>query len=166
KHYWYCDEDFNFTKSTRTEKPKYMALVKYEQFWIAKAPNVMVDTNEPWEAGTPFSTDYIVGSENYAITGLLDHPSTVIVRKQDSVYYLSLDKVIELIPDLSSEANMEIDYGLYYWKGAIFIPSGTNSLYRYYGGTVQNISLTKYAPDDTDYEGQVLSITSDPEDLY
>ena len=147
---------------------KYMANIGGSQFWIADTNSTLRSSDDPINNGTPFSTSYQVGSDDWDITGLVDHEDTVFIRKEDNVYYLSGSDVLPVIPELASEASTTYTYGLYYWKGCLYIGSGVNSLYEYdvSSGTVTTISPTRYAPGDSNYDGQVLAMCGDETYLY
>ncbi|GAI09764.1 unnamed protein product, partial [marine sediment metagenome] len=74
--------------------------------------------------------------------------------------------VFSLIPDLVAEADTSKSYGIYPWKGKLYLPSGNNSLYEYDDGTVTILSPCRYAQGDTDLDGEILAITSDQEYSY
>jgi len=167
--YYYTSDLVAFTESTLSNNTaKYMANIGGATFVISDTNNTLRSSDNPINGGTAFSSQYEVGSDDWDITGLVDHEDTWFVRKEDNVYYLSGSDVLELIPELSSEASSTYTYGLYYWKGNLYIGSGVNSLYEYdiSSGTVTTISPTRYAPGDSNYDGQVLAMCGDETYLY
>lgn len=146
---------------------KYMSNVGGAQFWISDTNSTMRDSDDPTNNGTPFSTAYQIKSDDYDITGLVDHTDIVFCRKEDDVYYLSGAEVYSLL-DLSSEASTTYTYGLHLWGNSLYIGSGTNSLYEYNitSGVATTISPTRYAQGDTNYDEEVLAICHDETYLY
>jgi len=137
-NYWYTSDLSTFTQITITNATaQFMSNVKHSQFWINDTANTMRESDNPVNGGDAFSTAYTMPNSTYNITGLMDNLSaaTVYCRKQDQLYYLSGADVLTLIPALSTEANTSISYKPYPWKGNLYIPSGTNSLYEYDDGT-------------------------------
>lgn len=146
---------------------KYMSNIGGSQFWISDSNNTLRDSDNPINNGTPFSSAYTVGSDDWDITGLVDHEDTVFVRKEDQVYYLSVADVLPLLP-IASEASTTYTYGLYAWGDCLYIPSGVNSLYEYdiSTGTVTTISPVRYCPGDANYDENITAITNDESYLY
>ena len=167
--YWYTDDLGTFTESTRDDGvAQFMSNVGNSQFWVNHTNYQMRDTGTPKNGGAAFSEAYDVGSSSYDITALLDHPTVVYARKQDNLYYLSGANVLPLIPELSALSTTSIDYDFYRWKGRLYIPAGTNSLFEYIesSGATANRSFSRYAVGDSDYNGRIRSLTSDEEYLY
>lgn len=146
---------------------KYMSNVGGSQFWVSDTNSTMRDSDNPINNGTPFSSIYQIKSDDYDITGLVDHADTVFVRKEDDVYYLSGSDVLSLL-DLNAEASTTYTYGLYLWGNTLYIASGVNSLYEYDigAGTATVISPVRYAPGDANYDEEVLAICGDETYLY
>jgi len=167
--YYYTADLSTFTECTLSNSTaKYMANIGGSVFLISDTNSTLRSSDNPINGGTAFSTPYQVDSDDWDITGLVDHEDTWFVRKQDSVYYLSGSDVLELIPEISSEASTTYTYGLYYWKGNLYIGSGTNSLYEYdvSSGTITTLSPTKYAVGDSDYDEELLAVCGDETYLY
>lgn len=146
---------------------KHMSNVGGSQFWISDTNNTMRVSDNPINDGTPFSTAYTVGSDDWDITGLVDHDEIVFCRKEDDLYYLSVADVISLL-DLKSEASTTYTYGLHLWGNSLYIGSGVNSLYEYdiTAGTATTISPTRYAQGDANYDEEVTAICHDETYLY
>jgi len=167
--YLYTSDLVNFTTYTDSAvHPKYFANIGGDVMICSDTNSTLRSSDNPINGGTAWSSAYQVGSDDWDITGLVDHEDTWFVRKEDNVYYLSGSDVLPLIPEISSEASTTYTYGLYYWKGNLYIGSGVNSLYEYdiSSGTVTTISPTRYAPGDSNYDGQVLAICGDETYLY
>jgi len=166
--YFYTSDLSTFTECTLSNSTaKYMSNVGGGQFWISDTNSTMRDSDNPINGGTALSTPYQVGSDDYDITGLVDHDSIVFVRKEDDVYYLSVSDVLSLL-DLKAEASTTYTYGLHLWGDKLYIPSGVNSLYEYdiSAGTATVISPVRYAPGDANYDEEVLAICHDETYLY
>ncbi len=146
---------------------KYMANVADTQFWVTTADNVMRDTDDPTNNGTPFSTAYTLPNSAYNITCLLNDPEGyVYAGKQDMPYVLSEGDVVTLVPELASDSSTA-GVLLYKWKGDVFIRTGVNKLYRYSSdGTVQDISPVNWAYGNPDYDEDVQAFCSDSTYLY
>lgn len=169
--YFYSDIDSlgNFTECTLSgSTAKYMSNIGNTQFWIADTATTVTDSGNPINGGTGFVVpSYKICSDYWAITGLVDHDEIVFVRTQDDVYYLSEDVVYSLM-HLSTEATASYSHGLHLWGERLYIPSGINSLYEYdiATGIATTLSLTKYAPGDINYDGQVRALCHDGTYLY
>lgn len=168
--YYYTSDLSTFTVSTLTANTaKYMSNVGNAQFWISDTNSTMTDSDDPINGGTEFaSPSYQIDTDDFDITGLVDHEDTVFCRKEDSVYYLSGSDVLELIPEISSEVSTTYTYGLYYWKGNLYIGSGVNSFYEYdiSSGVVTVISPVRYAVGDANYDEELLAVCGDETYLY
>lgn len=166
--YFYTSDLITFTECTLSNSTaKYMSNVTGGQFWISDSNNTMRDSDDPINGGTAFSTAYTVGSDDYDITGLVDHDEIVFCRKEDDVYYLSVADVLSLL-DLKAEASTTYTYGLHLWGSSLYIPSGVNSFYEYdiSAGVATVISPVRYAPGDSNYDEEVTAICHDETYLY
>lgn len=149
-----------------TSGAKHFSVVKGYQFWISDGPNSVRDTDDPSNDGLPFSTSYTLPNPYYEITGLVDDEEVVYVRKEDQAYYLSGENVYPLVPELASEASTTKHYGIVKHQGKLYLPSGENSLYEYDAGVVTVLSPRRYAPGDSELDGQILAVAGGPEWLY
>ena len=167
--YYYTSNLSTFTAYTDSAiHPKYFANIGGDVMVCADTNSTLRSSDNPINSGTAWSTQYQVSSDDWDITGLVNHEDTWFVRKEDNVYYLSGSDVLALIPELSSEASTTYTYGLYYWRGNLYIGSGVNSLYEYdiSSGTVTTISPTRYATGDSNYDGRILTMCGDESYLY
>ena len=167
--YYYTSDLITFTAFTDAAvHPKYFANIGGGVMICSDSNNGVKSSDNPINGGTAWSTTYTVGSDDWDITGLVDHEDTWFVRKEDNVYYLSGSDVYPLIPELASEASTTYTYGLYYWKGCLYIGSGVNSLYEYdvSSGVVTTLSPVKYAPGDANYDEELLALCGDESYLY
>ena len=167
--YYYTSDLITFTAFTDAAvHPKYFANIGGGVMICSDSNNSVKSSANPINGGTAWSTAYTVGSDDWDITGLVDHEDTWFVRKEDNVYYLSGSDVYPLIPELASEASTTYTYGLYYWKGCLYIGSGVNSLYEYdvSSGVVTTLSPVKYAPGDANYDEELLALCGDESYLY
>jgi len=167
--YFYTSDLITFTECTLSNSTaKYMSVVG-ANFWISDSNNTMRVSDNPIIGGTAFTggDGYIVGSDDWDITGLVDHDSIVFARKEDDVYYLSGSDVYSLL-GLGTEASTTYTYGLYLWGDCLYIPSGVNSLYEYDigSGIATVISPVRYASGDANYDEEVLAICHDETYLY
>lgn len=166
--YFYTSDLITFTECTLTSSTaKYMANIGGGTFVIADTNSTLRSSDNPIIGGTAFSTQYQVGSDDFDITGLVDHVDTWFVRKEDQVYYLSVADVFPLLP-IAPEASTTYTYGLYAWGDCLYIPSGVNSLYEYdvVNATATTISPIKYTEGDTNYDENITAITNDESYLY
>ena len=165
--FYYTSDLSTFTQSNLIySTAKYMSNIGGFQFWITDTNNTLRDSDNPINNGTPFSTPYTLPNSAYSITGLVDDDAIVYVRKQDQVYYLSGAKVYSLIPELAAEVNTIFSYGIYPWKGKLYLPSGVNSLYEYDDGVVTVLSPTRYAVGDPNFDTKILALAGDETYLY
>ena len=167
--YFYTSDLSTFTAFTDAAiHPKYFANIGGGVMICSDSNNTVKSSANPINGGTAWSTAYTVGSDDWDITGLVDHEDTWFVRKEDNVYYLSGSDVYPLIPELASEASTTYTYGLYYWKGCLYIGSGVNSFYEYdvSSGVVTTLSPVKYAPGDANYDEELLALCGDETYLY
>ena len=167
--YFYTSDLITFTECTLSNSTaKYMSVVG-ANFWISDSNNTMRVSDNPINGGTAFTggDGYTVGSDDWDITGLVDHDSIVFARKEDDVYYLSGSDVYSLL-GLGTEASTTYTYGLYLWGDCLYIPSGVNSLYEYDigSGIATVISPVRYASGDANYDEEVLAICHDETYLY
>jgi hypothetical protein len=166
--FWYTDDLQTYYLSLATgNTAKFMSNIGNTQFWIADTNNTMRDSDNPINGGTAFSSQYTIGSDDFDITGLVDHDEIVFVRKEDDLYYLSVGDVLSLL-DLDTEATVTYTYGLHRWGDNLYVGSGVNSLYEYdiSSGTATVISPVRYAPGDENYDEELLAICSDETYLY
>ena len=164
-NFYYTSDLSSFTQSTLADSTaKYMSSVA-GSFWISDTATTLRTSANPVNGGTAFSTAYDL-LDNYNITGLVDDDTTVYVRTQGNILYLSGANCYQLIPAFKSEANTSVDYPIYPWQGKLYMSSGVNSLYEYDGGVISNISPNIYTAGDTTFDGQILSLTGDTQYLY
>jgi len=165
--YFYTSDLSTFTESTKSVNAKYFANIGGGVLLASDSNNTLKSTGDGTNTGT-WSTAYTVGSDDWDITGLVDHVDTWFVRKEDNVYYLSGSDVLALIPEICSEASTTYTYGLYCWKGNLYIGAGANSFYEYdiSSGVVTVISPVRYAIGDANYDEELLAICGDETYLY
>lgn len=166
--YFYTSDLSTFTECTLSNSTaKYMSNVGDGQFWISDTNSTMRDSDNPINGETAFSTAYQVGSDDWDITGLVDHTDIVFCRKEDDLYYLSVADVLSLL-GLKSEASTTYTYGLHLWGNSLYIGSGVNSLYEYdiTAGVATGISPVRYASGDSNYDEKVTAMCHDETYLY
>ncbi len=108
-----------------------------------------------------------IGNSDAEITGLVSDGSTVLVLKANGVWASYADGSVEnLTTEFEGMTDPDNFRGAFNWNGHLLLPIGSGGMYELVGGKLYDISLKRYAPDQTTLHGRVVSITGDPTRLF
>ena len=109
-----------------------------------------------------------IGNSDSPITGLVEGPkNTVYVCKTNGVWSFPATGIVEnLTPGFAALTHPDNFKGAHDWNGHILLPLGTGGMYEIVGSRLYDISMSKYAPEQTILHGRVAAIHGRPEQLY
>ena len=133
-------------------------------------PHVIRSSSDPTNSGS-WSAATTVGVDDQPITGLVfDEDNDVLfVTKTDGIYSVTSDGQVRNLTTLFRQAGHPGNFvGTYSWNHHILLPSGYGGLFdfNYANGTIEDVSLSLAAPEETALHGVVLAMHGDPVNLF
>ena len=128
-------------------------------YTVYSAADPTADAN--WDSGTTlgFSTD--------DITSIIELGGLPYCGKEDMPYYIdSSGNEQRLATFLRAERSSTSGTNMIEWQGKIYIPCGTQALFEYDGGTLTDISPSKYITNSTDFDGRIQALAADAQYLF
>jgi len=137
----------------------------------AGGPNVVYSTTDPTNAGawTILST---VGNSDSEITGLVSDGTSVLVLKTNGVWVCRIGAdgtaawTENLTPEFEGMVHADNFRGAFNWNGHLLLPLGTGGMMEWVDGKLYDVSMKKYAPDQTTLHGRVIAIGGDVTRLF
>lgn len=108
-----------------------------------------------------------VGDSATAITALVSSNDEVLVCKEDGVYILHRDGESENItPEMRSHVHPDNFRNAFNWNGRVLLPLGQGGMLMLTGRELRDVSMERYAPEQTQWHGSVLAVAGDPTRVF
>ena len=138
--------------------------------WIRTHPDAgkieLRSTSDP-TAHANWSSAISIGESSAPITGLVADGDTVKVCKTNGVWaYYPDGTVRNLTPAFETTPHPDHFKGATLWNGRLLLPLGTGGLLELRDGVLYDISMSKYAPNETTLHGRVVAIATTPSVVY
>ena len=112
----------------------------------------------------------LVGNATTSITELEAHTGLLYIGKTDQPYERAAagtGTVSPILPEAVSEASSTSCKNMRSFKGDLYIPTGTQALWRWGSATdIETVSPSKFAVAESDFGGLVQALANDSEYLY
>jgi hypothetical protein len=169
--YYQMDTAEAFTQNTLANNMmQFMRMVRTtaDTMYGNDAVNTLRSTTNPADGGDAWSSITTVGSSYHNINGLLSFSGAAYIPKEDTIYYLDSDGVVQddLAPQLkaltASTSGQNAEIGM---DGYITYPAGDQGLFKI-GSTVEKINPAGFTTNNSDYNGRVMACAHDDDYDY